>query len=96
MGLGNVTNTNWKIVFSKKADRDFAKLDNPVQARINDFLMELLEKYPDPRTVGKPLTGDLSNLWRYRVGDYRIVASIQDSVMQILVVRVNHRRDVYY
>jgi mRNA interferase RelE/StbE len=49
----------------------------------------------DPRRFGRPLTGDLKGLWRYRVGDYRIVAAIEDNRFVVLVVTVGHRRDVY-
>jgi len=49
----------------------------------------------DPRSLGEPLTGDLSGLWRYRVGDYRILAQIEDDRLIILVVHVEHRKNIY-
>ncbi len=49
----------------------------------------------DPRSLGKPLSGSLSGLWRYRVGSYRIIASIEDLDIRILVVKIAHRKEVY-
>jgi mRNA interferase RelE/StbE len=49
----------------------------------------------DPRRLGQPLTGDRRGFWRYRVGDYRIVAAIEDDRFVVLVVTVGHRREVY-
>ena len=49
----------------------------------------------DPREIGKALSGDYSGLWRYRVGDYRIVCELKDKVFRVLVVRVGHRKDIY-
>jgi mRNA interferase RelE/StbE len=49
----------------------------------------------DPRALGKALKGPLGDLWRYRVGDYRVICDIQDKVLTVLVLRVGNRRDVY-
>lgn len=88
-------NINWRIQFSKKAVHDFDKLDKPVQEKINKFLLELMEKYENSRKIGKPLNGDLEEFWRYRIGDYRIITSIQDTIMTVLIMRVSHRKDIY-
>lgn len=50
----------------------------------------------DPRTLGWALRGELSEYWRYRVGDYRLVCEIQDDVLTVLVVRIAHRSKVYH
>lgn len=50
----------------------------------------------DPRTLGRALRGELSEYWRYRVGDYRLVCEIQDDVLTVLVVRIAHRSKVYH
>ncbi|WP_244511421.1 type II toxin-antitoxin system RelE family toxin [Vreelandella arcis] len=63
--------------------------------RIRDYLRSQVQPLEDPRQLGKPLTGQLSELWRYRVGSYRIIASIEDKEVCILVIRVGHRRDIY-
>lgn len=70
------------------------KLDKQVAARIFEELDEVAA-LDDPRSRGKALTGNLSGLWRYRVGDYRIVCDIEDGVLVILVVDVAHRSRIY-
>lgn len=84
----------WRIRFSKEADKSLRKLDRQVSARILDELEEV-SRLDDPRTRGKALVGNLAGLWRYRVGDYRVVCDIEDEVLVILVVGVTHRSSVY-
>lgn len=84
----------WRIRFSKEADKSLRKLDRRVSARILDELEEV-SRLDDPRTRGKALVGNLAGLWRYRVGDYRVVCDIEDEVLVILVVGVAHRSSVY-
>lgn len=84
----------WRIRFTKEADESLRKLDRQVSARILDELEEV-SKLDDPRSRGKALVGNMAGLWRYRVGDYRIVCDIEDGVLLILVVDVAHRREVY-
>jgi mRNA interferase RelE/StbE len=48
----------------------------------------------DPRQLGKPLWGEKDDLWSYRVGDYRIIALIEDNTLVVVVVSVGHRRDI--
>lgn len=84
----------WRIDFTKAADKALSKLDRPTAGRVLDELEEIA-KLDDPRSRGKALTGNLAGLWRYRVGDYRVVCDIEDGVLVILVVDVAHRREVY-
>lgn len=84
----------WTIEVSEKAVRALRKMDKQVARRIRDELAEIA-KLEDPRSRGKALVGNLAGLWRYRVGDYRIVCDIEDGVLVILVVDVAHRREVY-
>lgn len=84
----------WRIDFTKAADKALRKLDRPTAGRVLDELEEIV-KLDDPRSRGKALTGNLAGLWRYRVGDYRVVCDIEDGVLVILVVDVAHRREVY-
>ncbi len=84
----------WRIDFTRNADKAMRKLDKGVAARVFDELDEIA-KLEDPRSMGKGLTENKSGLWRYRVGDYRIVADIEDDVLVILVVDVDHRSRVY-
>jgi mRNA interferase RelE/StbE len=86
----------WKVEFARTALRELDKLDRPVAQRILAFLHDRVVVRGDPRGVGQALKGsDLGELWKYRVGDWRVVAEIQDRRLMVLVVRVGNRRDVY-
>ena len=86
----------WKIEFSKAADRDLDKLDRAIARRILTFLHSRVASLDNPRLIGEALTGsELGHLWKYRVGDYRIIADLEDEVLRVLVVKVGHRREVY-
>ena len=85
----------WTIDYSKSARNQLKKLDKPIARRILDFLDNRVAQHDDPRTLGKALTGSLGTLWRYRIGDYRIICEIQHSTVRILVVHVGHSREVY-
>ncbi len=84
----------WTVEFSEHALKQLAKLDKQAAQRITSKLREV-SQLEDPRSAGKALTGNLSPLWRYRVGDYRIVCDIEDGVLIILVVDVDHRSRAY-
>ena len=82
------------VVFSANAKKQLKKLDAQIQSRIVDFLEEV-SQLENPRSRGKMLVGNLQGFWRYRVGDHRILCHIRDKELEILVVKVGHRRDVY-
>jgi mRNA interferase RelE/StbE len=85
----------WRIEFAAAAERDLAGLDRQVARRILAFLEKRVAAAEDPRSLGASLRGGrLGGLWKYRVGDYRIIASLDDGVLLILVVSVGHRREV--
>lgn len=84
----------WRIEIDKDVQREMKKLDKQVAKRITAKLREV-SQLDDPRSMGKGLTGNLAGLWRYQVGDYRIICDIEDGVLLILVVDVAHRREVY-
>ncbi|MDY6077031.1 type II toxin-antitoxin system RelE/ParE family toxin [Mobiluncus sp.] len=84
----------WLIRFDKGVERSLAKLDQQIAKRITSKLREIAN-LDDPRSVGKPLVGNLAGLWRYRVGDYRVICYIDDGELVILVVDVDHRSEVY-
>ena len=84
----------WTIEISEKAFRALRKMDKQTARRIRNELSEIA-KLEDPRSRGKALTGNLAGVWRYRVGDYRILCDIEDGRLVILVVEVAHRREVY-
>lgn len=86
----------WKVELARAAERDLDKLDPQVARRILTFLHTRVASLDDPRSIGEALKGsDLGEFWKYRVGDYRIIASIEDGQLRILVVRVGNRREVY-
>ena len=85
----------WKIEFDSDVEKDLKKLGHTAQKRVIKFLKEKIATEHDPRTHGKVLSGSLTGLWRYRVGDYRIIAKIEDDVFIVLVVKVGHRKDIY-
>ena len=85
----------WRVEFEDAALKELAKLDKPVARRILAFLRERVAALDDPRSVGEALKGSkLGEFWKYRVGDYRIVAHIEDRALRILVLKVGNRREV--
>ena len=85
---------NWNFEFSAKADKQLLALDKPIRERIRKFVKDLRE-LPNPRMRGEPLTGNLADFWKYRVGDYRLICRIQDDKLLVLVVKIGHRREIY-
>jgi mRNA interferase RelE/StbE len=85
----------WKIEFVPAAAKELKKLGRTEAARIIATLESRIATLENPRQLGSALTGDLGGLWRWRIGDYRVVARIEDERITILVVRVAHRREVY-
>ena len=89
-------NSAWTIEFAEGAARQLRKLDRPVARRIIAFLRERVSTAADPRSLGEALKGDeLGRFWKYRVGDYRVIAEIRDREIRIVVVRLGHRSAVY-
>jgi mRNA interferase RelE/StbE len=86
----------WSVEIDARAARELAKLDRQVSHRILRFLRERVASLPDPRSIGGPLRGsELGEFWKYRVGDYRLICSIEDDRLIVLVLRIAHRREVY-
>lgn len=85
----------WRIEITRTAERQITKLDRPAQRSIQRFLRDRLTPAEDPRQWGKPLQGEKRGLWRYRVGDYRLICDIQDEKITVLVLEVGNRKDVY-
>jgi mRNA interferase RelE/StbE len=84
----------WRVEFAPRAYKAFARIDKAMSKRIMSKLDEV-SKLDNPRDMGDALTGNLAGLWRYRVGDYRVICSIEDDVIVIFVVDIDHRRQVY-
>mgnify|MGYP002780597855 CR=1 FL=1 len=85
----------WTIEFLPEVEKDLRKIGKAEAKRIIATLENRIAKLDDPRQLGAALGGELSGLWRWRIGDYRVVARIEDERVTILVVRVGHRREVY-
>ena len=86
----------WLIEFDKEAEKELRKLDKQIARRIVKFLRQRVAVLDDPRSIGEALTGStLGDYWKYRVGDYRIIADIQDKRVCVQVVRIGNRREVY-
>jgi mRNA interferase RelE/StbE len=86
----------WDLKFDDGAKKDLAKLDKQIAKRITTFLVERVAALDDPRSIGEALKGSkLGDFWKYRVGDYRIIANIEDGALRVLVVKIGNRREVY-
>ncbi len=85
----------WTIEFTPDAAKELKKLGRAEAGRIIRTLEERIATQDEPRSLGAPLTGDHAGYWRWRIGDYRVIARIEDARVLILVVRVGHRREVY-
>jgi mRNA interferase RelE/StbE len=86
---------SWRVEISRSAEKQIQKLNRTAQGSIVRFLRERVQAADNPRQWGKPLHGDKGGLWRYRVGDYRLICDIQDERVTVLVASVGHRKDVY-
>lgn len=84
----------YQVKFSKQAIKELQKLDRQVVRIIKNWVSKSLVDTVDPRVYGKALTGNLKGVWRYRVGDYRIFADIQDEELTIFLFEVAYRREV--
>jgi mRNA interferase RelE/StbE len=85
----------WTIEYAETAKKQLRKLDKLAARRIVDFMDERIARSDNPRELGKALKGSLGDLWRYRVGDYRVLCDIQDGVLTVLVLQIGNRREVY-
>ena len=86
---------SWRVEISRTAEKQIRKLNRTAQESVVRFLRERVQAVDNPRQFGNPLHGDKGGLWRYRVGDYRLICDIQDERITVLVLRVGHRKDVY-
>ena len=85
----------YKLEFSKRFDRQFSKLDKSTQRYIFNWLIKHLDNVENPRYSGKSLTGNKQGLWRYRIGNYRVIVDIIDTNCVIIAVEVAHRQFIY-
>ena len=85
----------YRAVISEKARRDIKKMDKQEQRLIMSYIIEKLDGCTNPRNDGKALMGNLGHLWSYRVGNYRVLAEIDDGEITIKVVGAGHRKQIY-
>jgi len=75
--------------------KQFKKLDKSVQIMVSKWIKKHLKNTDNPRAQGKPLTANLKGYWRYRIGNYRLLAEINDSELTIVAIEIAHRSTVY-
>ena len=85
----------YQVSLSESEYKDQKKLDKSVSRVIKNWVIKNLVDTPNPRLHGKALTGNLSGVWRYRVGDYRLFAEINDNNITIFIFEVAHCREIY-
>ncbi|MCF6266249.1 MAG: type II toxin-antitoxin system RelE/ParE family toxin [Desulfuromusa sp.] len=85
----------WQINFEDSAFKELGKLDKQVQRNILQYMRDRIAMGEDPRSFGHPLRDNLVGLWKYRVGNYRIICTINDNEFTVLVLRVGLRRQIY-
>lgn len=85
----------WRVDFDSDAAKELRALGGAERRQVLNYLRKRVATPEDPRRFGKALSGELKGLWRYRVGDVRIVTSIEDQTVTVLVLRIANRREVY-
>lgn len=85
----------YKVEFTERALKDIKKLDRHTATLILGWVRKNLEGCENPRLHGKGLSANRSGQWRYRVGDYRLLAKIEDDKIRIVIINIGHRREVY-
>ena len=87
---------SWTYSFTEQALKQLRKLDRTTQRRILNWLDARVLGADNPKQWGKELKGDFTGLWRYRVGDYRVVCQLKKDDLIVLVIRVRHRKNIYH
>lgn len=85
----------YKVEFTESAIKQLKKIDKQTVRVIKNWVIKNLVDTIDPRLNGKALTGNLKGIWRYRVGDYRLFATIKEDIITISIFEIGHRREVY-
>ena len=89
------TTLTWKVEWDDRARKELRKLDSPIQKEILNYLRVRIAESKNPRLFGQSLSGNKAGLWRYRVGNYRLICRLEDRACIVFVVGVGHRREVY-
>lgn len=85
----------YSVDYTEQAIKELKKIDNNTKKLILAWIGKNLEGCIDPRQYGKGHTANRSGQWRYRIGDYRLIAEIEDEKITILILTVGHRSDIY-
>lgn len=85
----------WKIEWDERARKELRKLDSSVQKEILSYLRLRVMASNNPRVFGQSLSGNKAGLWRYRVGNYRVICKIEDDILVVFVIGVGHRKEIY-
>lgn len=85
----------WKVEFDERARKELRKLNRQTQTNILHYLRNRIATHEDPRRFGDPLRKNLTGLWKYRIGPYRLICDIREHVVTVRVIRVGHRKNVY-
>lgn len=85
----------WTIEYTKTAAKILTSIDRQISMRIKKYLEERIATEEDPRRFGEALPANLTGFWKYRIGDYRVIAEIQDERVVVVVVKIGHRSKVY-
>ena len=86
---------NYRVETTPLFEKEFRRLDRYTQRMLKAWIDKNLDGCPDPRRHGKALSANRAGQWRYRIGDYRLIAQIEDSRVVIYLLTVGHRRDIY-
>ncbi|WP_298789154.1 type II toxin-antitoxin system RelE/ParE family toxin [uncultured Marinococcus sp.] len=87
--------TEYEVRFEKRAQKSLKKMDKHQATMLMAWINKNLVGTTNPRAHGKGLTANRAGAWRYRVGDRRIIAHIDDEKIIILILEIGHRRDIY-
>lgn len=85
----------YRVETTSRFDREFKKLDFYTKRIIKSWIQKNIADCEDPKAHGKSLSGYKKGLWRYRIGDYRLICEIEDNKLVILALNIGHRRDIY-
>lgn len=86
---------SYRVETTMRFRKEFKKLDRYTQRILKSWMEKHLIGCEDPRATGKGLTANLAGLWRYRIGDYRLICEIEDEELVILTLTVGHRSEIY-
>ncbi|CDO18871.1 Addiction module toxin, RelE/StbE family [Streptococcus gallolyticus] len=85
----------YRLVVSDKVKKQLKKMDKHVRLMLAKDMKKHLDGVENPRQTGKALTGQFKGLWRYRIGNYRVICDIIDDDLVVLAIEVGHRKDIY-